>query len=147
MLRFAHLQSCMPKDIYWGLAWINGEGQEISTILVECRAVWGSTGFCLNAWWWAHSALWPRAGRRKSSLKYVSPSPWEHVPNFTGFIQGWIRKPLLHFGTTYSLLYLLYLRWAYSSVSAHPRTFWFTLCMDISSYHDSFLTPNQERYS
>lgn len=70
-----------------------------------------------------HTAVWPHEGVRNSSLKHVSPSLWEHVPSFTDFIQGCIRKPLLHFGTTYSLLYLLCLRWAHSSVSAPATKF------------------------
>lgn len=93
MLRFACLQSCVPKDIYKAFAWINGgrlEGQHSGGAVQSCeREPWEHSAGLAQA-----EILEPRGSVPVSSHSLCS----------SACLRGGIRKPLPHFGAEYHLL-------------------------------------------
>lgn len=94
----------MPKDVYPGLAWINGErpGDQHNVGAVQScgREPWT----LLSGWLRACCAILPHAETLESNLSRRLVSVSDHIPCSPDFLQGGIRKPLLHFGTEYHLL-------------------------------------------
>lgn len=96
MLRFACLQSCVPKDIYKAFAWINGgrpEGQQSGGAVQSCEREP-----------WEHSAVLPRAEVLEPSTGRGSVPLSSHSLCSPACLRGGIRKLLLHFGAGYHLL-------------------------------------------
>lgn len=115
MLRFAPLQSCKKScwkiftEVLLGLMVKARRSVQYWCSAEQCEGALGSVWVCDGEHTLQHGLVQGQ-GRVHLSMCLLLCG---NVPSFNGFIQGWIRKPLLHFGTTYSVLYLLCLRRAF----------------------------------
>lgn len=110
MLRFACLQSCVPKDIYKGFTWINGgrpEGQ-------HCAGLWGSSpewvAGSTQSWVPLLSALCRDV---RAQHKWVLLFLWANTAPVPWLFKRWDQETLASFWGRihYSMLGFLFLRW------------------------------------